>query len=89
LDLQAKEERFNHSDKAPVIVSNIDDDDDDDDDDDNDKGMLASYLGSILRNSISAKNFSDKIASSNFGQSCTQKQQIYICAENYVQKSWI
>jgi hypothetical protein len=30
-------------------------------------------LGSILQNSVSAENFSDKFSSSNFGQSATQK----------------
>jgi hypothetical protein len=28
-------------------------------------------LGSILRNSVSAENFSDKFSSLNFGQVCT------------------
>jgi hypothetical protein len=32
--------------------------------------------GSILQNSISAENFSDKLSSSNFRHKFTQKQQI-------------
>jgi hypothetical protein len=32
--------------------------------------------GPILQNSISAENFSDKFASSNFGQRSSQKQSV-------------
>jgi hypothetical protein len=40
------------------------------------------HQGSILRNSISAQNFSDNFSSSNFGQISTQKST-YVKFSNY------